>query len=132
MIEFRKLRFRSGGGAGKALLSGVIVRHLVLPGYLESTREVLRWFAGHCRGRALLSLMAQYTPVNRPGEAAFPDRPLDGEEYGQVLRWLEEFRIEDGFYQEPLTDSGWLPDFDRVNPFSSDLSEPVWHWKAAL
>jgi putative pyruvate formate lyase activating enzyme len=50
-------------------------------------------------------------------------------EFETVLRWLEEFGIEDGFYQELVTDSGWLPDFARQNPFSSDLSVPVWHWQ---
>jgi putative pyruvate formate lyase activating enzyme len=46
-----------------------------------------------------------------------------------VLGWLEEFGIDDGFYQELTPDSGWLPDFTRTNPFSSTLSRAVWHWK---
>ncbi|MCL2266542.1 MAG: radical SAM protein, partial [Treponema sp.] len=44
--------------------SKVIIRHLVLPGHLESTRSVLRWFADNAKDRALLSVMTQYTPVN--------------------------------------------------------------------
>jgi putative pyruvate formate lyase activating enzyme len=122
MMERRQLRYR-----GKVLVSGVIVRHLVLPGHLESTRQVLRWFAEHCRGRALLSLMTQYTPVKN-----FPEAPAgytEREEYETLLRWLEEFAIEDGFYQELTPDNSWLPDFNRPNPFSSALSEPVWHWR---
>ena len=112
----------------------VIIRHLILPGYLENTRQVLKWFSENCagrgRGKALLSLMTQYTPVHmrEPGAASdIPDRYLSEEEYDAVLSMLEEFGIDDGFYQELVTGSDWLPDFTRQNPFSSELSIPVWH-----
>ena len=106
----------------------VIVRHLILPGYLESTRSVLRWFADTAAGaaeRMRLSLMSQYTPVGREG----PGRTLTEREYETVLGWLGEFGIDDGFCQELVTGSGWLPDFGRPNPFSSHLSKPVWHFR---
>jgi putative pyruvate formate lyase activating enzyme len=108
-------------GAGK----NIIIRHLILPGHLESTRQVLRWFADNAKGRALLSLMTQYTPI--PGsEKPMPKRYLNKEEYETVLSWLDEFGIEDGFCQELVTGNEWLPDFRRHNPFSSELSVPVW------
>lgn len=103
----------------------VIIRHLVLPGHLESTKEVLRWFSENVKGHAMLSLMSQYTPIpnrNKP----MPKRYLAEEEYNTVLYWLEEFDIEDGFCQELVTGNDWLPDFKRPNPFSSKLSVPVW------
>jgi putative pyruvate formate lyase activating enzyme len=126
MIQTRRLGFKSAApGPGKVLASGVIVRHLVLPGYLEGTKEVLRWFAESGQGRALLSLMTQYTPMGRD----VPSRFLNQREYEQVLVWLEEFGIEDGFYQILAPGSDWLPDFNRFNPFSSALSTPVWHWR---
>jgi putative pyruvate formate lyase activating enzyme len=104
----------------------VIIRHLVLPGCLESTRSVLRWFADNARGRAQLSLMSQYTPMN--DDAGAPERYVSKREYETVLGWLGEFGIEDGFCQELVTGSDWLPDFRRANPFSSGLSVPVWHY----
>lgn len=109
----------------------VIIRHLILPGHLDSTREVLRWFAANAAGRAQLSLMSQYTPIpnrNRP----MPDRYLSKEEYDIVLGWLNDFSIEDGFCQEFATGSEWLPDFNRANPFSSELSISLWHQKLSL
>ncbi|MDR2448048.1 MAG: radical SAM protein [Treponema sp.] len=126
MLEFRDMRYE-----GAILRSGVIVRHLVLPGRLDATRDVLRWFAENAMGKGLLSLMTQYTPV-RSGD--MPDRSVNEAEYEVVLNWLDEFGIDDGFYQE-LTlsaDSEWLPDFKRVNSFSSELSTPVWHWRAGF
>ena len=104
----------------------VIIRHLILPGQLESTREALRWFADNAVGNAQLSLMTQYTPIG--GAKHAPGRFLDKREYETVLGWLEEFGIEDGFCQELLTGSDWLPDFSRSNPFSSELSTTVWNF----
>jgi putative pyruvate formate lyase activating enzyme len=113
------------------LVSGVIIRHLVLPDHLESTRKVLRWFAEKARDRALLSLMTQYSPIPVNGQvlSTIPNRLLSNKEYEIILGWLDEFDITEGFYQELITDNGWLPDFERINPFSSGLSVPVWHWK---
>jgi putative pyruvate formate lyase activating enzyme len=108
----------------------VIVRHLILPGYLESTRDVLRWFAQNVKDRAVLSLMTQYTPVSGKASALndIPKSFLSREEYDTVMGYLEEFNIDDGFCQELVTGSDWLPDFNRHNPFSSELSVPVWHF----
>ena len=120
----------------------VIIRHLILPGYLESTRAVLRWFADNALGfarkarKAQLSLMTQYTPIGGStpigGAEHIPGRFLDKREYEAVLGWLEEFGIEDGFCQELVlgkaAGSDWLPDFNRPNPFSSNLSVAVWHF----
>jgi putative pyruvate formate lyase activating enzyme len=128
MIEYRELLF-----SGDAMLSGVMVRHLVVPGFLENTRQVLAWFADNCRGRALLSLMTQYTPVKNPGrkipkESGFPESFISEDEYKSVLYMLDEFGIDEGFCQELVIGSDWLPDFTRPNPFSSELSVPVWHY----
>jgi putative pyruvate formate lyase activating enzyme len=59
-----------------------------------------------------------------------PNSFLTKREYETVLQWLEEFNIEDGFFQELVTGSEWLPDFNRPNPFLSELSVPVWHFSS--
>jgi putative pyruvate formate lyase activating enzyme len=122
MIEM--VHKRAGENLRKSAGKKVIVRHLILPGFLESTRQVLRWFADNAKDRAQLSLMTQYTPIPNRGRP-MPNRCLREKEYETVLGWLEEFKIEDGFCQELVTGSGWLPDFRRQNPFSSELSVPV-------
>jgi len=110
----------------KKTKSRIIIRHLILPGYLESTRSVLRWFADNVKDHALMSLMTQYTPVTRNDKTKLmPNRFVSADEYETVLNWLDEFNIEDGFCQELVTGSAWLPDFNRPNPFSSELSVPV-------
>jgi putative pyruvate formate lyase activating enzyme len=121
MMEYRELRL------DETMLSGVMVRHLVIPGFLENTRQVLAWFAEYCKGKALLSLMTQYMPVRT--DPTTPGRYISEDEYEAVLSMLDEFGIDDGFCQELVTGSDWLPDFTRANPFLSELSVPVWHYK---
>jgi len=126
MIRRRPLELNSEG----VLKRGVLIRHLILPGELESTRGVLEWFRDNASDRAMLSIMSQYTPVISPAYPEIrPDRYLNEEEYEQVLVWLEEYGLEEGFIQELVTGSDWLPDFNNLSPFSSELSRPLWHWK---
>jgi len=126
MAEARALRFE-----GERLRQGMIVRHLVLPGHLQSTREVLDWFRERLYGKALLSVMLQYTPNRRAAGSRVPERRVNDEEHRQVQGWLEDLAIEQGFIQEPETDSDWLPDFTRRNPFPPAQARPVWHYTDA-
>lgn len=145
MMDFQKLQFgapRIKTSLGKSIdqpdeisnetviQSGVIIRHLVLPEHLESTQKVLQWFADHAQGKALLSLMMQYTPVYQGTNEGsnIPDRYVQEMEYETVVNWLEEYGIDDGFYQELVPSNDWLPDFNKHNPFSSELSRTIWHW----
>ena len=45
------------------ILQGVIVRHLFLPGRFFETADVLEWLKQNADGKAIISLMSQYTPV---------------------------------------------------------------------
>jgi len=140
MMEQRDLRFGHGRNASSEIMvSGVMIRHLLIPGYLENTRRVLKWFSENCtgrangRGKALLSLMTQYTPVQtergeKKNGMEIPGRYVSELEYEAVLAMLGEYEIDDGYCQELLIGSDWLPDFCRQNPFSSELSVPVWHY----
>ncbi len=127
---------QSRDGTAETLSSGVVVRHLALPGRLADTRLALEWFAERLEGSALLSLMTQYTPVDANPRARlldeFQNRPLDETEYDSLRAMLGELGIEAGFYQELVSDTEWLPDFNRVQPFSSALARPVWHWKGGF
>jgi putative pyruvate formate lyase activating enzyme len=130
MVEDKPLSIESG-----QLHQGVMVRHLVLPDLLEQSREVLEWFAGNLRNRALLSLMFQYTPVSSEGgergrkPRQGPQRRVSRREYEEVLTWLEELRIENGFVQDPARGDDWLPDFTRRNPFPIGQAVPIWHYE---
>ena len=115
------------------LISGVIVRHLVLPNRLNDTEEILKWFSDNLKGQALLSLMTQYTPIERAkiNEIDF-ERYIEAREDENLRELLSRYDIEDGFYQELVQDSTWLPNFEQVQPFSSNLAFPIWHWKCGF
>jgi len=139
MAEHAPLRMASGKGRTRGkMLSGLILRHLVLPGRLADTQAVLDWFDAHLRGRAMLSLMTQYTPVAfgeseaKRQNAAFAvvdNRYLSDAEYDRLMDMLDARADENGFFQELVQDDAWLPDFSKVQPFSSELARGLWHWK---
>lgn len=98
---------------------GLLVRHLVLPGDLARTRELLTFIAGLPDGPPALSLMAQYHPSFKAGEHPILNRPLKVEEYEEALAALEELHIENGYVQALDSAPRFLPDFRRPgNPFA--------------
>lgn len=54
--------------------SGLLVRHLVLPGGLAGTAEVARFIAREISPRTFVNVMAQYRPLGRAGEVEELDR----------------------------------------------------------
>ena len=95
---------------GEKLKRGVIVRHLILPGFMENSLKILDWLGENfAPGEILVSLMRQYTPM--PGLTAPLDRTVTEEEYQAVLSWMLLNDLE-GFTQEAdAADAGFIPDF---------------------
>lgn len=95
---------------GDRVRRGVIVRHLILPGYIENSLKVLDWLGEtFAPGEILVSLMRQYTPMGTPEPPL--DRRVSDEEYDAVLSWMFLNRLE-GFTQEAeSSDRGFIPDF---------------------
>ncbi len=94
------------------ILSGVVVRHLVLPGHADDSCRVLDWIAHELGTGTTVSLMAQYYPAHRADELDGMDRRLTAEEYLTVLDHLEELGLEAGFTQAlDSASSRYTPDF---------------------
>ncbi len=95
---------------GARMVSGVLIRHLILPGCIENSLKVLDWIGEtFAPGQVLVSLMRQYTPM---GSLPAPfDRTVTDEEYDAVLSWMYLNDLE-GFGQEAgAADTGFIPDF---------------------
>ena len=90
--------------------SGVIVRHLILPGFVDNSLRILDWLGENfAPGEILVSLMRQYTPM--PGLPAPLNRPITDEEYDSVLSWMYLNDLE-GFTQEAdASGKQFIPDF---------------------
>ena len=82
------------------MLSGLIVRHLVMPLGVNDSLAVLRWFRKEMPDTAYLSLMSQYTPFG--DIARFPElkRPVTAREYRQVTDAAFALGIERLFVQK--------------------------------
>jgi len=102
-------------------LYGMLIRHLVFPSSLESTYSVLRYFAATLKDKAFLSLMVQFiNPHEHTGEPYISE-----DEYNDLLDFLEELGIEDGFVQELEDNVDWIPDFTIDNPFPPGFAYPL-------
>ena len=93
---------------------GVLVRHLVLPGCVDNSLDVLDWVAEHFRsGDILFSLMSQYVPMGRAAEMPPFDRRITELEYDSVLSYMMLLGIEDGYTQDfSSAERGYTPSFD--------------------
>lgn len=94
------------------LTRGVVIRHLVPPGYLDNTRRVLDWIAEtFAPGDVLVSLMSQYTPTaNMTGRLA---RRVTAAEYRAAADYMRNCGITDGFVQERTSaEEAYTPAFD--------------------
>ena len=86
-------------GEDGLMRSGVIIRHLVLPGQLENTKAVIDYVSTHFPPHSVLfSLMSQYTP--QPGASGALARRLTHAEYRAAVRYMADCGITDGFCQE--------------------------------
>jgi len=96
--------------------SGVIIRHLILPGAVENSLRIIRRVAETFQpGEVLFSLMRQYIPCGKVSEQAYPElnRQVTDEEYQLVEDMLFASGIEDGFVQDGSAASGeFIPCFD--------------------
>lgn len=83
------------------LQSGVLIRHLILPGHISESMDVIDYVADTFPpGTVLFSLMSQYTPM--PGLERFPElrRTVSAEENENLIHYLQARRLQDGFWQE--------------------------------
>lgn len=98
---------------GGLLKSGVLIRHLILPGQVSEAKRVMDWAADSFPpGTVLFSLMAQYTPVG--GLDGFPElrRPLRASELKAARAYMENLGLA-GYVQElDSSGEGFIPAFD--------------------
>lgn len=65
---------------------GLLVRHLVLPGGLEETREILKFIGEEISPATYVNVMDQYHPCGKAHSFIPLDRPLRQDEYQQALK----------------------------------------------
>ena len=94
---------------------GVIVRHLVLPGYVDDSLAALDLLYPRIKDRALLSILNQFTIVDETFDVRSYglERAVSDEDYERVLDHADELGFEDYFWQEGgAASESFIPAFD--------------------
>ena len=105
-------------GKGR-MVGGVLVRHLVLPGHRDDSREILKHVASeYGADSVLLSLMSQYTPdfyieSGCPGGFKNLSRRVTSFEYDSVMRLAVELGFDGYFQRISSADRKYTPEFNR-------------------
>lgn len=104
---------------------GVLIRHLVLPGHVENSLEVLQLIHREFGTGIPVSVMSQFQPV--PGCKEHPEfqKTLQAKEYEQVLGLAEKLGFEHVYAQELVEKTSFLPNFnDPDDPFPGNQKRP--------
>ncbi|PKL18199.1 MAG: radical SAM protein [Spirochaetae bacterium HGW-Spirochaetae-5] len=110
------LQINSEGAAVK----GVAVRHLVIPGHIESSLQVLDFLESVDR-RIHISLMSQYHPCEGNTDQEYPElnRTLRADEYERVVDYARNLGFKNLLIQEMESHISYLPDFGRDEVFGT-------------
>ena len=102
------------GEPDKMMKSGVIIRHLVLPGGRKDSMKILEWMHENLeKGSYLISLMSQYTPFYKSKEFKEINRLVTSFEYDSVVNKALELSIDEGYMQNKSSaNDEYIPDFN--------------------
>lgn len=89
-------KFNSNGVMEK----GVLIRHLVLPNYIENSKTVLKWIKYNLPNDIYVSIMAQYFPTYKAKEDKKLNRKLSQTEWKEIEDFVKDIEIKNGFIQE--------------------------------
>ncbi len=99
-------------GEGK-MLSGVIVRHLVMPLGTSDSISLLKWVKNYMPESAYLSLMSQYTPFGETDKFPELKRPVTAREYERVIEDAFALKIKNLFIQKRSSSGeSYIPKWD--------------------
>ena len=96
------------------MLSGCIVRHLVMPLCTNDSKAVLKWFNAYLPPSTYLSLMSQYTPFGNIEGMKELSRPITAREYNTVVETALELGLEPRLFAQERKSSGetYIPSWD--------------------
>lgn len=110
-IKFMAKKPLNMRGDGK-MLSGCIVRHLILPLAAYDSVEIVKFISTLPEG-VYFSLMSQYTPFGDIKDFKELQRPITRREYNKVLAAVEEYGLKNVFLQdESSSGKDYIPNWD--------------------
>lgn len=95
---------------------GIIIRHLILPNYIQNTKNILKWIKENMPQDVYVSIMAQYFPTNKAKEDDKINRKITIKEYKEVEKFLYTLELTNGYIQElGKHEEEYVPEFDLSN-----------------
>jgi putative pyruvate formate lyase activating enzyme len=94
------------------MISGVIIRHLLLPQNTKEAMAVFDWYYNNVNS-AYFSIMSQYVPFGKAKEMPPINRKITNREYDKVVDYISSFTTEKIYIQD--IGSGkekYIPDFN--------------------
>ncbi|MCM1047020.1 MAG: radical SAM protein [Clostridiales bacterium] len=92
---------------------GVIVRHLMLPGCMEDSRQILQYLYQTYGNSIYMSIMNQYTPMPQVSGIPELNRKVSIKEYDALIDYALSIGIENAFIQEGDTAAeSFIPSFN--------------------
>lgn len=96
--------------------SGLIIRHLILPGEVENSLAVLKTIAEDISPKINISLMSQYWAPKKFDREALNHKIKEGD-YLRVIEEMNRLGLDNGWVQEFDSHNNYRPDFNKIHPF---------------
>ncbi len=91
---------------------GVVIRHLMLPGEIENTLDVIDWVSSEFGDKVVFSLMSQFTP-NESCEVPQLQKRISEEEYNSAVDYIYLCGMENVYVQDfSSAEKDFTPPFD--------------------
>jgi len=81
-------------------VSGIIIRHLVLPGRISGSKAILKFLAENISSDVYISLMSQYFPAYSAVKDCLLGRRINNEEFDEVVDAFQSLGLRNGFIQQ--------------------------------
>ena len=94
--------------------SGVIIRHLILPGNINDSKSLLKHLAYEISTNLFISLLSQYSPVNSKNCNNQLQRAITPKEYDDVINAYQNLGFYRGWLQDLSSSKDYLPNFSRI------------------
>ena len=94
------------------IISGVIVRHLIIPSKIGDSKKILKYLFDKYGNKIYLSIMNQYTPVKKFKSEEL-NRTVSNYEYDEVIDYAWSIGIRQAFVQDGMAQSeSFIPKWD--------------------
>lgn len=103
--------------------SGLIIRHLVLPGHVDNSIAVMQKIAEEISTSVHISLMSQYYPTESVRNHPILGKKISLKEYEIVIEEMRRLGFYKGWIQESDSFQHYQPDFIQTHPFELKSQE---------